>query len=104
MTTISQEKRDEKRRAFLEKFLREMVIPDNFTSEDAMSLRGGSATDFCEYFELGDWFISEVANIDFDIDDFLSDLASDLRDEERGATEDYYERQQEYREMQGGLC
>lgn len=99
--------RYERRREALTKFLREMVIPNDFSSEDVSTVEnqcseGDAIGAFCEWFELGDWFYAEMETLEFSVDDFLCNLRSDLEQEEREATEEYHERQRDYEQMVRG--
>ncbi len=99
--------RYERRREALTKFLREMVIPDDFSSEDVGILEnqcseGDAKNAFCEWFDLGSWFYDEMETLEFNVDDFLCNLRIDIEQEEREATEDYYERQRDYEQMVRG--
>ena len=90
----------------IKKFFMDVVFRD-FTTEDCDHLDDELADAkvsseyriFCDYLELGDYFINLLREIDFDLTDLLIDLRSECEEADRDATEEYEERQREYREM-----
>lgn len=90
----------------LKKFFMDIRFRD-FTTEDCDGLEEELADAkasseyriFCDYLELGDYFINLLREIDFDLADLLIDLRAECEEADRNATEEYYERQREYREM-----
>lgn len=86
-------------------FLENMVIPEDFGLDDLEVVEKHldnapiKTEAFCEWFGLGDWFYDEMVQDEFDLDEFMVDLRSRIEDDCREATEDYYEKQREHREM-----
>lgn len=100
---------DDKRetREALTDFLREQVFKDK-TLDDLSSIAGFIATQgedfivsFCEWLELGEWFIEELDACDFDVDEFLSDLRHEWEKEAEEAANERYEQLRDYQSMQG---
>jgi len=93
------------RREF-KKFLMDVVLAD-FTTENYETLQqelidqepAPEICIFCEYLELGDYFSNKLTEIDFSLSDLMLDLQARCEEQDRDATEEYYERQQEYRDM-----
>ena len=90
----------------IKKFLMDIRLRD-FTTEDYESLQsylieGEPAPEiclFCEYLDLGDWFVNTLTEIDFSLSDLMLDLQARCEEQDRDAAEEYEERQREYREM-----
>ena len=86
-------------------FLDNLVIPEDFDLDDLEVVEKHldeapiKTEAFCKWFDLGGWFFDEMVQDEFDIDEFMADLRSRIENECREATEDYYEKQREYREM-----
>lgn len=55
----------------------------------------------CEWEELPEFVAYLIAAAHLDLDEIFNEMYHEHRKEEEEATEDYYERQREYREMQG---
>ena len=100
---------DEKRqtRERLSKFLRDEVFKDK-TLDDLSSLAGFIAAQgndfivsFCEWLELGDWFIEELDDCEFNVDEFLSNLRHDWEEEAREDAKEQYEAMIERQRIQG---
>ncbi len=60
-----------------------------------------AASEFCDAFDLGDWFYEAMIINDIDINEVLIDLAEQRRIEEEEAARDRAEIDRDYRQMQG---
>lgn len=77
--------------------------------DDGAHLRHGLCPDYklrqaliwCDYEEIPSFVADLFILADIDIEDVLTDLLNEQRELDREATEDYEERQREYRELQG---
>lgn len=107
MNTMPAYKRhqQEKRGNALKIFLENFVIPEDFDLDDLEVVEGHlnvaplKTEAFCEWFGLGEWFFDEMVQDEFDIEEFMLDLRSRVENDSREATEFYYEKQRNYREM-----
>lgn len=88
-------------------FLENLVIPEDFDLDDLEIVEQHlndapiKTEAFCEWFGLGEWFFDEMVQDEFDIEEFMLDLRSRVENNSREATESYYEKQRDYREMVG---
>lgn len=96
------------RASALKNFISTYVIPEDFEIDDLDVLEKhldeseSRIEAFCEWFELGNWFIDEMNEDEFDIDDLINDVRDILTMLDHEAAEEYRERQRDYREMVGG--
>lgn len=101
--------RRRERGQLITQFLNDLVIPDDFDSEDFKIVEEylSSANDelnaFCDWFGLGDWFYDEMTDVEFNLDDFMAELGDRIVQLEKEAEEDRRDREQDYRDMVGGL-
>lgn len=96
--------RKEMRCKQLATFLLEMVIPEDFSSDNvlAMSAEVHTQRELCEYFELGPCLERIMDESDFSIDTFLAFLSNEIAMREKMAGEDYLETQETRRNMTKG--
>lgn len=104
-----EQNRRRERGQLIAQFLNDLVISDEFDSEDFKTVEEhlSSANDelsaFCDWFGLGGWFYDEMTDIEFNLDDFMTELGDRITQLEREAEEDRRDREQDYRDMVGGL-
>jgi hypothetical protein len=101
--------KDEKQRTRerLTAFLRDEVFKDK-DLDDLSSLAGFIASkgndfivSFCEWLELGEWFIEELDDCEFNVDEFLSDLRHDWEKEAEETSKEQYETMLDRQRIQG---
>jgi len=97
----------EQTRKHLSEFIREEVFKDK-TLDDLSELAGYIASQgndfivsFCEWLELGEWFIEELDDCDFDVDEFLGSLRRDWETEAEEDAKERFEQMRDYHSMQG---
>lgn len=92
----------------LRDFITTCVIPEDFEMDDLDVLEkhldesDSKVEAFCEWFELGNWFIDEMNENEFDIDELIIVIRNTLILLDREAAEEYRERQRDYNEMVRG--